>query len=476
MTTYLDAFATNNSYGSTEGHAAWNQLMLSGAQDVQGYYNSFSGSTLFYPGDYISFTLENGTTITDRYLGVYWSQGPTGPLATGGDFYNFFVLGFWPASFDPTSDVEGSGGGAAATGSFSSAAATPTPTPTTGVVAPAPSGWGTDEFWYPPSADIAQPDLGAYEGGYITGAWEMRSNYLSDRLILEPLTDHVSGYLLNSSATAVLSVPSLDMYGEKALNTAQTAVDQFINMSKAGNVEKIVIDLQQNTGGEALLAFDLFKRFFPNIDPYGASQMRAHHAADIMGGYLTAYYAGLSTQDPDYEVLAANEWIALPRINVETGTNFSSWTEFYGPYEYNGDSFTTQQRYNLSSEVFTSSAIGEQYGSFRVYDPSPEAVPPYTAENIVMVSSLELESPIFKTIKLILNILVDRRNMRVSMRSFRRDDAPSSGCQSRRCWRSPHNRAHARCRRRPRSSVLQSVCPRCEHSLCAEPPGVRQLA
>jgi hypothetical protein len=168
VTIYLDSFATNNSYGSTEGHADWNQLMLSGAQDVQGYYNSFSGNTLFYPGDNISFTLENGTTITDRYLGVYWSQGPTGPLATGGDFYNFFVLGFWPASFDPSSDVEGSDAGASATGSFSSAA--PTATATAALGTPTPLGWGTDEFWYPPSADVAQPDLGAYEGGYITGA------------------------------------------------------------------------------------------------------------------------------------------------------------------------------------------------------------------------------------------------------------------------------------------------------------------
>lgn len=178
VTTYLDEFATNNSYGSTEGHADWNQLMLSGAQDVQGYYNSFSGSTLFYPGDNISFILENGSTITDRYLGVYWSQGPTGPLATGGDFYNFFVLGFWPASFDPSSDVEGSDGGAAITGTFPSAAATATAT--AGVVVSTPSGWGIDEFWYPPSADVAQPDLGAYEGGYITGAWTDNSAYSSN--------------------------------------------------------------------------------------------------------------------------------------------------------------------------------------------------------------------------------------------------------------------------------------------------------
>ncbi|KAK7718646.1 hypothetical protein SLS64_002606 [Diaporthe eres] len=262
VTTYLDAFATNNSYGSTEGHADWNQLMLSGAQDVQGYFNSFSGNTLFYPGDNISFTFENGTTITDKYLGVYWSQGPTGPLATGGDFYNFFVLGFWPASYDPSSDDE--------------------------------------------------------------------------------------GYLLNTSATSVL-------------------MDQFINMSKSGNVEKIVIDLQQNTGGEVLLAFDVFRRFFPNIEPYD-------------------YYAGLSTSSPDYETLAADEWIATPRLNAETGVNFTSWAEFYGSYEYNGDSFTAKQRYNLSSEVFTSSAIGEEYDSFAVYNPAPRTSPLYPAEDIILLT------------------------------------------------------------------------------------------
>lgn len=153
--------------------------------------------------------------------------------------------------------------------------------------------------------------------------------------------DDCLGYLLNTSATSVLSIPSFDMFGE-ALSTAQTAVNQFINMSKLGNVEKIVIDLQQNTGGEVLLAFDVFKRFFPNIDPYGASRMRAHHAADVMGNSLTDYYAGLSTSSPDYETLAADEWIATPRLNAETGVNFTSWTEFYGSYEYNGDSFTAK--------------------------------------------------------------------------------------------------------------------------------------
>lgn len=168
--------------------------------------------------------------------------------------------------------------------------------------------------------------------------------------------DEAVGYLLNTSATSVLSIPSFDMLGE-ALSTAQTTVNQFLNMSKSGKVEKLVIDLQQNTGGEVLLAFDIFKRLFPNIDPYGGSRMRAHKAADAMGSSLTGYYTGLPMTDPEYEALAADEWIATARINAATNTNFTSWAEFYGPYELNRDTFTA----NVSLPELSSSLCGEHH-------------------------------------------------------------------------------------------------------------------
>jgi hypothetical protein len=39
--------------------------------------------------------------------------------------------------------------------------------------------------------------------------------------------------------------------------------------------------------------------------------------------------------------LLANEWVATDLIDADTGQNFSSWDEFYGPHLYNGDNFTT---------------------------------------------------------------------------------------------------------------------------------------
>lgn len=126
------------------------------------------------------------------------------------------------------------------------------------------------------------------------------------------------------------------MYGE-ALNTAQTMVDQFLNQSLERGVEKIVIDLQHNWGGEVLLAFDMFRRFFPNIEPFGGSRMRAMEPTNIMGEVLTQL---VSNNYSEYSDLVAHEWVSTARIDSETNETFTSWQEFYGPHAYNGDQFT----------------------------------------------------------------------------------------------------------------------------------------
>lgn len=134
--------------------------MLSAALDIQAYFNVFSGGATFYPGDTITFVLENGTAITDNFLAVYNSPGPTGPLETGGDFYNFFVLGFYPASYNdssisnPSSTIIASAT-AAATSTVASSAA------------PTPSNWNNTA--YPDTPDVFQTDLGTLGGGYVSG-------------------------------------------------------------------------------------------------------------------------------------------------------------------------------------------------------------------------------------------------------------------------------------------------------------------
>ena len=102
---------------------------------------------------------------------------------------------------------------------------------------PSQTSWGAGSG-FPENPIIAQPDLGLYGGGSL------------------------SGYFLKENSLAVLSVPSFQEYGE-AIGTFSETIRDFIASSKAAGMEKFLIDLQQNYGGETLLAFDTFKHFFP---------------------------------------------------------------------------------------------------------------------------------------------------------------------------------------------------------------------
>ncbi|EMR83496.1 putative peptidase s41 family protein [Botrytis cinerea BcDW1] len=359
-TTYLLDFASVNSVGTLEDHSDWNQLMLSAAQDIQGYFNTFSGGATFYPGNNITFLLENGTSWTENYLAIYDTPGPTGPLQTGGDFYNFFVLGFYPASYDPYTDdsdddSEDSSSDNSSTAVTSTTSATPTLT-----------GWESPA--YPEIPDVAQEDLGTYGDGV------------------------VSGYFLNSTSVSVLSIPSFDVDGDAVFSFQQT-ISQFINQTQAAGLKKVVIDLQQNYGGQSLLAIDTFKQFFPNIDPFAGSRMRAHSSADVLGKTLTPYWDGLAENDETKYVLAADEWVITNRINADTNRNFTNWQEFFGPNQYSGDNFTKIARYNLSNPIFDASGTGLDISddAFAVYgydaNPAPSgAKPPFAAEDIIILS------------------------------------------------------------------------------------------
>ncbi|KAI1149354.1 hypothetical protein F4825DRAFT_453523 [Nemania diffusa] len=354
-TTYLETFAAGNVAGSLDPHTDWNRLMFSFAQDIQGLYNVFDGLTPFYPGETITVEFENDTTITERNIGIYWSQGPAGPLETGGDFFNFFVLGFLPASFDPSVEfadptlVDGS----------------PTATAIPEVVTPSPLSWNSPA--YPERPDAAQPDLGNFGGGVI------------------------SGYFLNSSSVSVLSIPSFDLF-DVALSTAQTTVEEFIRRTQEAGLQRVVIDLQKNGGGQVLLAVDTFKRFFPDIEPFGGSRLRASRSTNVMGEAITDYFNQLPTTDPDYGIFSTVEWVATTRIDAETNSNFTSWNQFFGPVLSGDDAFTTTQRFNFSSEVFVDNLVDNEGNFSIIAAPNQATTPPWAPEDIIILTDGDCSS------------------------------------------------------------------------------------
>ena len=360
VTQYLTQFAAANSIGNVEPNADWNDLMSSSAAYIQDDYSIFESYIEFYPGDTITLGFENGTILDPQpWVAIYNSPGPTGPLSTGGDFYNFFVLGFYPASFDPNApdpcaaaDDSGDSSGSTATTTSSSPAATSSSQAT-----------ATATSWpdsaYPTNADIFQPGLYPDGGGFVTG------------------------YFLKNISTAVLSIPSFAMSDED-IQTFSDTVQNFLNASHAAGMQKILVDLQQNLGGDTLLAIDTFKHFFPSNDTFRGSRLRAQPQADVLGNTFTTYYA--TNQSPNssvYDALSASEWVSTDRLNAETDQNFTSWGEFFGPHYYNGDAFTTVQRENISSSVFDDAALGIDIEGASVPATSPQL---YDPQNIILLT------------------------------------------------------------------------------------------
>ncbi|KAL6711648.1 hypothetical protein ACN47E_004582 [Coniothyrium glycines] len=318
---YLTKVAQLNSFGGLEAHTDWNQLFSMPTLTINGDASIWDGYINFFPGDEIELTVANGTEYLDYWLALYNEPYQTGPLSTGGDFYNYFVLGFLPASYNSTGDF------------FNAAYAPSEDLTPTNETTPVVHSWKNITNGAYPDPDMYQEGLGD----------------VADAV--------VSGYFLRDIDAAVLSIPSFGQTGY-SIGNFSGAVSQFISNVTTENITRVVIDLQQNTGGTVELAFSTFKRFFPDADPFAGSRRRVHPLADVLGEAYTNYFDALTTDDPRYTEFLANEWVVTPRINAVTGQNFTSWAEYRGPLTLKDDTFSLTERYNLSSYDFAAALFG----------------------------------------------------------------------------------------------------------------------
>jgi hypothetical protein len=350
---YLKKFATLNSGGYLEGHTEWNALMSSPALDIQSRLTVWAGGASFYPGENLTVHFENytseddGTVWETEFFAIYNEYANyTGPLTTGGDFYNYFVLGNTPASFDPDrivySDSE-----------------------TDSEVAAAPGNWLDASFGaYPENPDVAQYDLGPDSVGI------------------------VSGYFFDTISTGVLSLPSFDALDETIGNYSAT-VKEFIVGASEAKLDNVIIDLQGNSGGLTLLAYTTFKLFFPDEVPFGGSRRRLTPLANALGSATTKYWESLDESDPDElelkQELGADNWLITNRLNAATGQNFSSWEEYATAINYNEDTFSQIEQYDLSNKVFDQAAFFQWYPGMYV-EPDEDWTRNWDPEQITLLT------------------------------------------------------------------------------------------
>lgn len=269
-------------------------MMYSPVQDILYTSDVFSNGLTFYPGDDLNITFENGTDeINDWWLATYTVSDFTGPLTTGGDYYNFFVLNLYPASYDSVQLPE--------VFDFSNNVST--------------SGTNTNQnitSWYNATSGSYPEDPFVYQ----------------DNLQLGVAGGVLTGYLINDNETAVLSIPTFSEVGSDIGNFASTLQD-FLNTANV--TSQVIVDLQGNTGGAIFLAFVTFRRFFPDIDPFAGSRRRSSDLSNVLGRTFTDYWSDLSDDDDDKAYYEASEWVVTDRLNAATGANFSSWAEYFGP-------------------------------------------------------------------------------------------------------------------------------------------------
>ena len=230
---FISNFANAFSLGALDPHSAFNQALASAVLDVLGIPSLIEGATTLFPGDQITLAFENGT-ITDPipWIAFYHSPGDTGPLATPGDFFNFFVTGLYPASYTGPISPDGDNGTSSKRGIELTVRSDNEPIPELQSRQSRSSGWDNEAF---PIPDVAQPDLSVTGSGFL------------------------SGYFFPDAGLAVLSIPTFDVYNS-SIDTFTSTVSNFISQSKAAGLTKVVIDLQQNAGGETFLAIDTFKQ------------------------------------------------------------------------------------------------------------------------------------------------------------------------------------------------------------------------
>ena len=308
---------------------------------------TFNVPAYLYPNASIELTFANGTIATkDNHATV---NGDWSGIDSGQAFYSKFC-----------------------------GANKPTPTTAESPSEPTDSSAATTV-----NSDVPLPSVSAVADVGFNGALTPGFPY---PVIMDPLKV-VGGYFLNDTGytnVAVLNVPSFETPEDPATSQKyMSVVAQFLSLAKAAGKTKLIIDLQTNGGGNVFLGYAMFLQLFPNIFPFGGSNVRANQFINVLGVASDAFTA-TQLQDPVNETvrqnLEANEvWFSVADLKTDN-TAFKDWADVYGPVVDQGDNFTNEVRYNLTDPLVAAS-LGLDMPSY-----INNGTPPYAASDIIMLT------------------------------------------------------------------------------------------
>ncbi|KAI5776819.1 hypothetical protein EDC01DRAFT_732917 [Geopyxis carbonaria] len=165
------------------------------------------------------------------------------------------------------------------------------------------------------------------------------------------LNSMMSSYLLPNTTIGVLAIHTF--MSPDYMQEFQDFVSEVLLDFDVQGVTKIIIDVTGNSGGNIVLGYDVFRQFFPDITPYGTTNIRAHPAAEFFYHLFSEYIDWVDAHQELNNEEWANEVISHPfsyrsQHSLES-KRYTSWEEAYGPHTIHGDNYTSYFRWDLDS-------------------------------------------------------------------------------------------------------------------------------
>ncbi|KAK2616347.1 hypothetical protein QQS21_000781 [Conoideocrella luteorostrata] len=168
----------------------------------------------------------------------------------------------------------------------------------------------------------------------------------------------VSGYYLSGQGFEHIAVTVLSSFSpRKNISTPaefQAVVSDFLREASAAGKTKLIVDFQDNPGGDILLGYDFFRQLFPSVVQDGNSRFKESNSFTAMSRVVSDGNCGAL-------------WFNYRNdLNVRNG-NFSTYEDKFAPHEFRDTEYTSLLRWNLSDPRVTTnktSGIGTEISGY----------------------------------------------------------------------------------------------------------------
>lgn len=206
--------------------------------------------------------------------------------------------------------------------------------------------------------------------------------------VVTHLKQQIGAFFLDAPGledVAVLSFNTFSSEDAEEVQEFQWLVEKFLKYAKEQKKTKMIIDVSSNGGGTLFLAYDIFKQFFPTMEPDIGVRHRATDAVNIMGEQFGTI--NLKSENKVYASNVTAQEVYMSPLHWASNVDkdlkeFSSWDEMKGPVTLNGAEYTNIMRYNLSYEHLGHGGLKDISGYGTRANLAPQ---PFKAENIVLV-------------------------------------------------------------------------------------------